>query len=89
MSSCEAYPEIMLIFSKVEGLSYSSVVTPDLPSIRSRVSKDPPISHTGIVYAGPLYTRTVRILIQPIKVNKAYCIHVYFNKSCALGHGVL
>ena len=76
----------------MEGLSYSSVVTPDLPSIR--VSKDPPFSHTGsyrlcwslvYIYAYSKNSDTT-------KVDKAYiimCIHVYFSKSCALGHGVL
>ena len=40
---------------KLEGLSYSSYSTPDLPSIR--VSDDPPFTHTGVDFAGPLYIR--------------------------------
>ena len=53
---------------RVEGLLYSSVVTPDLPSIR--VSEDPPFSHTGIDYAGPLYTHSKNY--DATKVDKAY-----------------
>ena len=42
------------VCAKVEGLPYSSIVTPDLPSIR--VSEDPPFTHIGFDYIGPLYT---------------------------------
>ena len=41
--------------NKLEGLPYSSVAPPDLPSIRS--SDDPPFSHTGIDFAGPLFVK--------------------------------
>ena len=40
---------------KLEGLPYSSYNSPDLPSFR--VSDDPPFTHTGLDFAGPLYTR--------------------------------
>ena len=41
--------------NKAEGLPYSSVVPPDLPSIQS--SDDPPFGHTGIDFAGPLFVK--------------------------------
>lgn len=40
---------------KLEGLPYSSYNSPDLPSFR--VSDDPPFTHTGLDFVGPLYTR--------------------------------
>ena len=40
---------------KLEGLAYSSYNSPDLPSFR--VSDDPPFTHTGVDFAGPLYIR--------------------------------
>ena len=61
MKSCK-------ICAKVEGLPYSSVVTPDLPSIR--VSEDSPFTHTGIDYAGPLYTHSKNSDVT--KVDKVY-----------------
>ena len=56
------------VCTKVEGLLYSSIVTPDLPSIR--VSEDPPFTHTGVDCAGPLYTHSK--MSDAIKVGKAY-----------------
>ena len=38
---------------RLEGLPYSSYNSPDLPSFR--VSDDPPFTHTGVDFAGPLY----------------------------------
>lgn len=43
---------------KLEGLPYSSYSSPDLPSVR--VSDDPSFTHTGLNFAGPLYTRPDR-----------------------------
>ena len=39
--------------NKLEGLSYSSVMPPDFPSFR--VSEEPPFTHMGVDFAGPLY----------------------------------
>ena len=39
---------------KVEGKHFSLLQQPDLPD--ERVSDDPPFMHTGIDFAGPLYT---------------------------------
>ena len=38
---------------KIEGYSYGSCPSPDLPD--ERVSEDPPFTHTGLDFAGPLY----------------------------------
>ena len=44
-----------VVCNKLEGVPYSSVPPPDLPS--ERTSEDPPFSHTGIDFAGPLYVK--------------------------------
>ena len=44
-----------VVCNKLEGMPYPSTITPDLPSFRT--SEDPPFCHTGIDFAGPLYTR--------------------------------
>ena len=44
-----------VICNKLEGVSYSSVSPPDLPN--ERTSEDPPFSHTGIDFAGSLFTK--------------------------------
>ena len=51
---------------KCEGLPYSVSTTPDLPV--ERVSDDPPFTHLGIDFAGPLYIRAHNSLNE----NKAY-----------------
>ena len=45
-----------VICNKLEGVPYSSVVPPDLPSFQT--SDEPPFSHTGIDFAGPLYVKS-------------------------------
>jgi len=42
-----------VVCKKLEGLPYCPQRAPDLPSCR--VSEDPPFSHTGLDFAGPLY----------------------------------
>ena len=66
---------------KVEGLPNSSVVTPDLLSIR--VSKDPPFSHTGMDYAGPLYTHSKNSDVT--KVDKVY-VCAFMSASTRVVH---
>ena len=39
--------------NKLEGIPYSSVMPPDLPSFR--VSEEPSFTHTGVDFAGPMY----------------------------------
>ena len=41
---------------RFEGIPFSTGQSPDLPSIR--VSEDPPFSHTGIDFAGPIYIQS-------------------------------
>ena len=47
-----------IICKKLEGLPYCSQPLPDLPTYR--VSDDPPFSHTGLDFAGPVYYRESR-----------------------------
>jgi len=42
-----------VICKRYEGKTYDSAEVPDLPCYR--VSEDPPFSHTGLDFAGPLY----------------------------------
>ena len=44
-----------VICRKFSGPPYPSANSPDLPAIR--VSKDPPFTHTGLDFVGPLYVR--------------------------------
>ena len=44
-----------VICKKLEGLSYPASYSPDLPNIR--VSDDPPFTHVGVDFAGPVYIR--------------------------------
>ena len=69
------------ICAKVEGLLYSSVVRSDLPSIR--VLDSPPFSHTGIDYAGPLYTHSKNSDVT--KVDKVY-LCVFMSASTRVVH---
>ena len=47
-----------VICRRMEGPSYASTSPPDLPT--ERVSEDPPFSHTGVDFAGPLYVSDSR-----------------------------
>ena len=42
---------------RMDGVAYPVVRPPDLPT--TRVSDDPPFSHTGVDFAGPLYVRSL------------------------------
>ena len=44
-----------VLCKKIEGVPYNPRSIPDLPE--TRVSEDPPFSHTGIDFAGPLFIR--------------------------------
>ena len=46
-----------VVCKRIEGLPFKFNVTPDLPEFR--VSDDPPFTHTGIDFAGPLITTGV------------------------------
>ena len=47
-----------VICKKFEGSPYSTPVSPDLPTCR--VSADPPFTHVGLDFAGPLYIKAGR-----------------------------
>ena len=47
-----------VICKKFEGSPYSTPVSPDLPACR--VSADPPFTHVGLDFAGPLYIKAGR-----------------------------
>ncbi len=47
-----------VVCRKVEGLPYRPQDMPDLPNYR--VSEDPPFSHTGMDFAGPLYVKGLK-----------------------------
>ena len=57
-----------IVCIKLEGMPYSSVMPPDLPSFR--VSEDPPFTYTGIDFAGPMYLREASA--QDASTSKAY-----------------
>ena len=44
-----------IICKRVEGSPYAVACSPDLPDFR--VSEDPPFTHTGLDFAGPLFIR--------------------------------
>lgn len=59
--------------NKLEGLPYASVAPPDLPSFRT--SEDPPFSHTGVDFAGPLYTKgdgKVYVCFFPVQLHELF-----------------
>ena len=44
-----------IVCKKIEGLPYKTVFCPDLPQFR--VDQDPPFTHVGIDFAGPLIVK--------------------------------
>lgn len=52
------YNRHCVVCRKLEGKPYRPPRIPDLPSYR--VSTDPPFSHTGLDFAGPLYVRNAK-----------------------------
>ena len=54
-------------FLKCEGLPYHVTTTPHLPA--KRVSDDPPFTHVGIDFAGPLYIKDKSSRSNSFKVN--------------------
>ena len=59
-----------LICRKFEGPSYSPPEPPDLPAFH--VSLDPPFTHTGLDFAGPLYVRNDSVTHSQGEGIKAY-----------------
>jgi len=55
-TNCQEILRNCIVCRKYSGPPYSSVTSPELPEIR--VSEDPPFTHTGIDFAGPLYVKS-------------------------------
>ena len=59
-----------VICRKFSGPPYSTAASPNLPEIR--VSEDPPFTHTGVDFAGPLYIKCRSNADQSDEVIKSY-----------------
>ena len=63
---------------KAEGASYNEVEFADLPS--KRVNEDPPFTHVGLDFAGPLYVLDeLSKTREPVKV---YIVYLRLDLSC-------
>ena len=51
---------------------------PDLPTVR--ISEDPPFTHVGLDFAGPLYVKDQLTELQCITI----CLHNYNNQTIVL-----
>ena len=73
-----------VICRKHEGTPYGPLPPPDLPS--NRVSEDPPFSHIGLDFAGPLYVE-IKNSEDEIKESQKVCLplHVRIHPSCTCG----
>ena len=56
-----------VVCKKFEGPPYLSPVSPDLPACR--VSADPPFTHVGLDFAGPLYVKSKRSAREAVEDN--------------------
>ena len=74
---------------EVEGKHFSLPQQPDLPE--ERVSDDPPFTHTGIDFAGPLYTsekganeedaNALRMFVYSCTCASTRAVHLEFTKK--------
>jgi len=65
-----------VVCCKFEGAAYPSSQVPDLPDVR--ILEDPPFTHTGLDFAGPLMFKG-NCLSKDLPAQKAYA-HVCFYK---------
>ena len=70
-----------VVCRKVEGKAYNPVGVPDLPSYR--VSEDPPFSHTGLDFAGPLYIKPTHEKSDQTVASEATKVYILLM-TCAL-----
>ena len=65
-----------LVCARHEGIPYKQPPSPDLPG--GRVTDDPPFTHTGLDFAGPLYAvrrqRDVNVNVQEASTEKHYVL---------------
>ena len=65
-----------LVCARHEGIPYKQPPSPDLPG--GRVTDDPPFTHTGLDFAGPLYAvrrqRNVNVNVQEASTEKHYVL---------------
>ena len=62
-----------VICKKVEGVPYSVTSSPDLPKFR--VSEDPPFTHTGLDFAGPLFIHDEKLIVPRREQPSAFVPH--------------
>ena len=63
---------------RYEGKPFSTTMPPDLPTVR--VSEDPPFTHIGLDFAGPLYIKDQLTESQCTTI----CLHNYNNQTIVL-----
>ena len=70
-----------VICRRYEGAFYPAIPSPDLPEIR--VSDDPPFTHTGLDFAGPLFFQSTSSTHDSVKEKAYICLF-----TCASTRGI-
>ena len=77
----KGYIRQCVVCRKVEGKTYSPACIPVLPSYR--VSEDPPFSHSGLDFAGPLYIKPTHVKQDQTANSEATKVYILLNMTCA------